>query len=530
MKVVDLGVCIDNNDPKGLGRIRCQDYDDYISSKSKIKDKYQKWGKDDPFLAIPFLPNNINFIPEIKQTVKIIRYDNEKTTVNQEYIAGPFTTRFDFNSQTYNEQIADTSYGVSVEPKNDIIKNEEGELPENSKNALSKYRDYSVSGKYGSDALFTENGVVLRGGKLISKSKATTSERELISKGFPLMSKKVAKIHLKKFSEKKYLTDEVIEETVVNSKRLKFVIEYDVDDLTNPTYCNFYVYQINPNFSVPKYDSNNFTESTEMLSSERTLLTESSFDTYTFRVNLNSITDFSGSTLNNKIQQIYLSLRNTLTEIHKTGFGGLVSFKILNTLIVNNVGSFNPTNLIEIHPFFFRPTFEFKNRVTSNSTEENNRNLILSKVQLSSKTSSASGLAFSKDRIAPESRIVSKTNKVLKTDTTVKEQTFGNMTADKIYFLSTETNTTEKPIDFSNLNTYEYTQEDYIEKIDPNTYSFVRGEVLLEFIDAVYKVMTTHVHNINKPYAKSDYAEHIEMERLYNKLKQDLVNTSIKLN
>jgi hypothetical protein len=104
------------------------------------------------------------------------------------------------------------------------------------------------------------------------------------------------------------------------------------------------------------------------------------------------------------------------------------------------------------------------------------------------------------------------------------------MTADKIYFLSTETNTTEKPIDFSNLNTYEYTQEDYIEKIDPNTYSFVRGEVLLEFIEAVYNVITTHVHNINKPYAKSDYAEHIEMERLYNKLKQDLVNTSIKLN
>ena len=52
----------------------------------------------------------------------------------------------------------------------------------------------------------------------------------------------------------------------------------------------------------------------------------------------------------------------------------------------------------------------------------------------------------------------------------------------------------------------------------------------MEFIDVIYKVLTTHVHNINKPYVKNDYDAHTEMERLYNKLKQDLINTSIKLN
>ncbi len=30
MKIIDIGVCIDNNDPKGMGRIRCVDYDDYV--------------------------------------------------------------------------------------------------------------------------------------------------------------------------------------------------------------------------------------------------------------------------------------------------------------------------------------------------------------------------------------------------------------------------------------------------------------------------------------------------------------------
>jgi hypothetical protein len=528
MKIVDIGVCFDNNDPKGLGRIRVIDYDDYVGGKSNVLENYEPWSKDDPFLAIPFLPNNINFIPEKKQTVKIVRYDTDKTTVNQEYIAGPFTTRFDFNSQTYNEQIADTSYGVSIKPKVDIIKNEEGELPENSKNALSKYRDYSVSGKYGSDVIFTENGVVLSGGKLLSKSRATKTERELISKGFPLVSKKNAKIHLKKFSDKKFLVDEVTEEKIVESKRLKYVIEYDVDDLTNPQFCNFYIYQISPNFSVPKYDSNNFTEFTEILTEEVIFLNESP-NQYTFRVDLNNIEGFSGSTLNNKIVQTYLTIRNNITEIHKNGFNGVIPFKILTDLIVPNVGTFNPKNLINVHPFYFRPTQEFKNRVLNN-TDFNNRNLILSKIMLTSKTPPGSGLVYDSERITPPVRFIEKTKQVLKTDNTIKEQTFGNITADKIYFLSTDTNLTDKPIDFSVLNNYEYNQEDYLEKIDPNTYSFVRGEILLNFIDAVYKVLTTHVHNINKPYVKNDYDAHTEMERLYNKLRQDLINTSIKLN
>jgi hypothetical protein len=528
MKVIDIGVCFENNDPKGLGRIRVIDYDDYVGGKSNIKEKYEPWGKDDPFLAIPFLPNNINFIPELKQTVKIIRYDTDKTTVNQEYIAGPFTTRFDFNSQTYNEQVADTSYGVSIKPKDDIIKNENGELPENSKNALSKYEDYSVSGKYGSDAVFTENGLILRGGKLLSKSRASTSERNLISKGFPLMSKKTAKLHLKKFSEKKVLVEEITEERIVESKRLKFIIEYDVDDLSNPNYCNFYVYQISPDFSVPKFDSNNFTESTEILPGETILLTESG-NTFTFKLDLTTINGFSGSTLNEKIYQTYLTIRNNLIDIHKNGFNGILPFKILTNIIVTNVGTPNSSGLIELHPFYFRPTLEFKNRVVSN-TEFNNRNLLFSEVKLTSKTPPGAGLVYSRERIIPPSNTIEKVKQTLKIDNTVKEQTFGNMTADKLYFLSTDTNQTDKTIDFSLLNNYEYNQDDYIQKIDPNTYSFVRGEILLDFIDAVYNVLTTHVHNINKPYVKTDYDAHIEMERLYNKLKQDLINPSIKMN
>jgi len=519
MKIIDIGVCIDNNDPKGLGRIRVVDYDDYIGGKSNIKEGIQHWSKDDPFVASPFLPNNINFIPEIKQAVKIIRYDTDKTTVNQEYIAGPFSTRYDFNSQEFNTQISQTSYGVSVEDKVDIIKNEQGTLPENCKNALSKYKDYSVGGKYGSDAVFTQDGLVLRGGKLIQKDVSSNQNRELLTKGFPIVSDKVAKLHLKKFGPKQFISEETKTELVTENSNLKFIIEYDVDNLSNPTYVNFYLYQIKPNVTK-KYNSSNFTESTQILSGESVFLSESG-NTYTFRSDLNSITDYSGATLSKKIKLIYQEVRNKLTTIQSNGFKNIVSFKILTDLIVTQSDS-------NIYPFFFRPTSEFENRSTT-STEKTNRLSLFDNIKLPGSTSKSS-LVYSRDKVTPNTKSVEKVVKVLKTDSTSFEQTFGNVTADKIYLLSTDTNFTNKKIDFPTLNTYEYEQSDYIEKIEPNTYSLVRGEILLDFIDAVYNVLTTHVHNINKPYVKSDYDAHTKLDLLYNKLRDELINKSIKIN
>ena len=521
MKIVDLGVCIDNNDPKGLGRIRVIDYDDYVGGKSNIKKDIKKWSKDDPFIAIPFLPNNINFIPENKQAVKIIRYDTNKTTVNQEYIAGPFSTRYDFNKQTFNTQISQTTYGVSVEDKEDIIKNEEGALPENCKNTLSKYKDYSVSGKYGSDVLFTTDGVVVRGGKLVQQEVTSNENKVLLTKGYPIASDKVAKLHLKKFGPKQYIVEEDKEESFTENSNLQFIIEYDLNDLSNPTYVNFYVYQVKSNVGS-KYNSNNFTESTEIIAGETVFLSESG-NTYTFRSDLNSINGFSGATLSKKIQLTYTEIRNKLTSIQKNGFEGIVSYKILTDLIATSQSDNN------IYPFFFRPTNEFKNRGTT-TTEFNDRNTLFNSIKLSSKSSSAASLVYAKDRVNPNTRTIPKKVKTLKTDTTTFEQTFGNITADKIYLLSTDTNFTDKKIDFPVLDSYEYNQSDYVDKIDPNTYSLVRGEVLLECIDAVYNVLTSHVHNINQPYVKTDYADHTKLDLLYNKLRDELINKSIKIN
>ena len=88
MKIIDIGVCVNNIDPKAIGRIRYRPYGLFVS---EIENgiKYDDWDENDPFIAIPFLPLHINITPKIQQSVKIIKYDTDKDTQNIEYIDRP---------------------------------------------------------------------------------------------------------------------------------------------------------------------------------------------------------------------------------------------------------------------------------------------------------------------------------------------------------------------------------------------------------------------------------------------------------
>jgi hypothetical protein len=519
MKIIDIGICIDNVDPKGIGRIRCIDYDDYISGKENYR-KYTPWSEEDPFIALPFLPNNINFVPENFQSVKVLRFNTEKTTVNQEYIAGPFTTRFDFNGQTYSEQITPTTFGSGIKDKINIFS--DGKLPKDCENMLTKDVDYSISGKFGSDIVLTESGLVLRGGKLLSKQSATIEERKRLS-DYPVSSKKVAKLQLKKFSDKKVLIEEEKVITTYQNVNLQYVIEYDVDSITNPTTIKFFIYKINTKVYGDLFKSNYFTEFTELPLSSFTLLNnDNSTTTPTFSINMLDKIDFSTSSLNKKIIEICSEIRTTIINIKDNGFIGLFSSDINKNF--NNVNDFN-----NIYPFFFRPTSKLRTLSTSNSTELTTKNNLLLGVKLS-KNIQQSGLVWSSISFSPPPIVkVEKTNN-LKKDLTSREQTFGSITSDKIYFLSTDTNFTNKTIEFEKLNNYEYEQDDYLNKIDPNTYGVVRGEILLEFLKSMYGVLLNHIHNINEPYARISFSDHETMSQLYNKLENELLNKSIRIN
>mgnify|MGYP003342258628 FL=1 len=53
MKIIDIGKCIDNNDPLGIGRIRFSRYNDYTGEVERAL-QYTPWDSKDIFIANPF--------------------------------------------------------------------------------------------------------------------------------------------------------------------------------------------------------------------------------------------------------------------------------------------------------------------------------------------------------------------------------------------------------------------------------------------------------------------------------------------
>jgi len=95
---------------------------------------------------------------------------------------------------------------------------------------------------YGSDILFTEDGISLRGGKLLSKDSASDKEKvDLVN--FPIMSDKRSIFSLKKFGSKQVFeeVEEVVKELPI--KKLQYVVEYMVDSVSNTSTVYWFVYE-----------------------------------------------------------------------------------------------------------------------------------------------------------------------------------------------------------------------------------------------------------------------------------------------
>jgi hypothetical protein len=505
MKIIDIAICVDNIDPKGMGRIRCVRYNDYVGEKENSI-KYEKWSQNDPFIASPFLPNNINFIPENGQSVKLLNYNTDNENINLEYIAGPFTTQFDFNGQTFSQQIENTTYGVATKHRGDV-KNPNGELIKNkSDNSFAKDKDFAIYGKYGSDLLFTENGLQLRGGKLLSKEAASYLNRETMLT-HPLMADKSSRLYLKKFPKKMILGNRKVKKTNVEVKSIKTIVEYDIEGtLSNITGITLNVYSVKSEYGNT-FKSNFFTESTSIpMSSVKLINTDDTNSTVTFRENVASI------------DEAYKEIRDKIFSIHDKGLGEL------NTLYENQD---------DRHPIFFRPKIGGNlTKVGMTSTEEFNKKVILDKISVS-RVGPTSGLIWSANRVKVPSSVKEYLQDFLQVVQNSPEQTFATLTSDEIYFLSTDlgSNESENPINFKSLDKYDYTQEDYVRNIKPKTFSTVRGENLLRLLRSMILVIFTHRHNPLKPIiGQPDYADGEELKKLYQTLENDILNKSIRIN
>jgi hypothetical protein len=517
MKIIDIGICIDNIDPKGLGRIRCIRYSEYVTQKEKALGEYEPWDKKDLFVAIPFLPTNINFIPEIGQAVKIINYDAENLNVNQEYIAGPFTTMFDFNSQTFSQQMDNTTYGNTNKSRDNIFDKNGKYIENRSESTFANKSDYGIYGKYGSDIVFTENGLQLRGGKLLSKEASSTTNRKKMLT-YPIMGKRPsASLLLKKFPKKVVLEERVKTSVITEVKDIKFILEYQIDKLTNTSKIEFFLYKIlKTQGQITK--TSFFNENTPLPTSVIKLInTDNSSTTPSFTIDVN----------NENINFIHSEINNVFYTIIDRGLKGLLrTFGELFSQLSNND---LPTEG-EDFPLFFRPTTKFLEMSPLDSAEKNKKSDILNKIKVFT-LGPKSGLIWSQTQLTAPTKTQKVKTPFLKTITSSPEQTFATLRSDMLYLLSTDTNEAGKSINFNNLNKYEYTQEDYVKNIEPNTFATVRGENLIKVLQQIILVLFNHEHNVTGPFVDNlEFEESVQLKELLKTLENDILNKSIRIN
>jgi hypothetical protein len=516
MKIIDIGICIDNVDPKGLGRIRCVRYSDYVGEKEKAL-TYEDWGKNDLFVAIPFLPTNINFIPEINQAVKIINYNTDKSNTNMEYIAGPFTTMFDFNSQTFSQQIDNTTYGNANKERENIVDKNDKYIDKRTESSFAKKTDYGVYGKYGSDIIFTENGLQLRGGKLLSKGAASPSNRKKMLT-YPIMGKRPgATLSLKKFPKVMVLEEKKRTKVETEVKDIKYILEYQIDKLTDTTKVEFFLYKVLKTFGQVTKTSF-FNENTPLPMSVLKLVnTDNTESTPTFTIDITT----------NNINFIHSEINNIFYTIVDRGLKGLLrSFGDLFSQLSNS----SLPKEGEDFPLYFRPSVKFIEMTPLTVTEETDKETILSKVKIF-KIGPKSGLIWSQTQLTPPVKKQTIKTTQLRTVKSSPEQTFAALKSDKLFLLSTDTNETEKSVNFNVLDKYEYTQEDYIKNIEPNTYSTVRGENLLRLLQQLILVVFNHEHNVVGPMVQnSEFEEYMQLLELLKSIENDLLNKSIRIN
>jgi uncharacterized protein YlaN (UPF0358 family) len=468
--------------------------------------KYTEWDSKDPFIAIPFLPGHINIIPQYGQSVKIIQYDTDKDFQNVEYVSGPYTSPHDFESQSFTAQHQDTTYGgVIVEGLPDLKDKGGNYIDRKSYGTMADLNDTALNGNYGSDIVFTKNGMMLRGGKLINKDVPNPKFRQRLSE-VPLLSEKMSRLGLKKFPRTMEVKDEKIKITKIPVAKINHLIEYSLDNLTTPTEIKINVYKILDTYG-PVFDSNYFNESSYVDVTD------------TKKVKIYNDGTITGSTITvsvTSVQDAYIEMRELLYTLSEEGLSKF------NTSYPKD----------DIHPFYFRPAEELKTRVTTNPTEISNRTKFINGIQVKGVggVGLGSGLIFSKQFATPPTKNSEKTIKVLKAQNNKGEQTFANLVADKVYFVSTSTNKgPKKSIDFSKIDNYEYTQEDYLIEMEPCTYSTVRGEVLIQVIKTMYRFLVGHVHGWAAPGHMTTEDMSI-LKNLIDSMDNDLINNSIRIN
>jgi hypothetical protein len=480
-QIIFFGVCVDNQDPLMLGRIRCKPIQENIQAMEGAKQGFDEnskntlngpWGEKDPFIFLPFLPYFVNQVPKVDETVMIIYFNNKLTKGrNRFYLVGPYsspTTIFkeDYRSSRTHTDMGNSNSRVSLpnikDPysKNYPNNNNAGVFPEP--------EDISIRGRGTSDMIIKNNDLLLRAGK----------HKPFKTGEIPDYDDNRAFVQLSKFTNKlKYGEPKSYIRLQRNEQQIKYLLEYDV---------------YNPESAPQVFQGDVTIYQLPDKESKATKTNQFEWDT-----------EITGTTLS-KVRIIKIDSPLGIDDFAKFVSEQVVALKDNPSILISNiptnanVGSNNNSSNELQFPFYYRPSKRIRNIIKSlpdqnNITDFTNMNQLLSKVLITT-TDISPGYGLVLDRkVSPELPFLPSREVFTPIDTEEIDNTVGLIGASQLYLLSHDSENSQGKITLSG-SVGGITPEQVFDEIEPKTSSMVRGEELLELLESIVGFLVSHVH------------------------------------
>jgi hypothetical protein len=468
-----FGVCVDNNDPLMLGRVRIypthQNINEVILSvdgfdeNSTNSDVNGPWSDLDPFVYLPLLPYFINQVPK-KGEYTMLFYFNSKKQVgrNKFYTMSVFSHPSTIYEENYRSSQTHLSSGYRISKKDfPNLKDSQGQhLFPNNKGVFTEPVDISINGRDTSDLILKKDDVLLRAGK----------HKDFSPGQIPDKNDERAFIQLSRFrTQKKYGEPYKKVRFVDNDQQIKYLIEYDVSNPENVA--DAFTGSIN----IYKIESS---------SSNAILTSQLKYDSNLTGVNKSKIRVINFQST---------KLDDLITLINST----LLSFKDNPTSIL-----LNPVTKNTQFPFFYRPEKNIRNIVnnisgltsTQNIDSMNNMTKLKNNVKIVRNiTTEGYGLVLDK-KVSPLIPFKPVTEIDVPVTSQKIDNTAGLIGATQLFLLSHSSIIPGKgKIDLKDT-LYGIESDRISDEIEPKTSSMVRGEELMQLIGLIVNFLTSHVH------------------------------------
>ena len=463
-QVVNYGKVVSNNDPMNLGRIRVEpvawqnedQYNSFMGTFGKPLNENDWWKTQDPFVFMPLLPIFIYQVPKVNEYVHVIYYNTELQDRNKFYIQGTFSSPNNTQFEPYDSSLAFTAKGERNSLPRDIRTNNGEYINIDQIGLYPDVNTVGLLGRYNSDILLPENGVVLRANTILDGS----------DKLNPTFNKKHSAISIQKYATR--TVDNGTTTYYENNKvvqPVKYLIEYNVyggiGTLSGSYSAYAHVYKISE--YQPVYT--NSVDNTWYEFPEISKIGPIYKEDYTFKT----------------FDEIVTGINNLIQKVNSGKF-----------LVGDNL-------IQDIFPFVFQPEKSLYDKYTLNNitdvSEAINAQRFISAVHLNKTDANVGlGLVCKQGELGPLTELSS----IDVSNITVEPNpiTYGINVSDISFWLSHNSQIGTTKIDF---DTAEFTgntlSQKFIEEVIlPNTNSMVRGEQLLNLIELIVKYLITHVH------------------------------------